>query len=411
MSRRFFLVVQVLVLISSGLFAQEPRQFRLSQARQFGGGEVRLRAYVDLTDGNGAAGPILDPGALSGTFGERELMVEDVGLFRDSLEGIAYIFLIDISRSLQPNQFAVLRRAVDQWVAALGPDDQVAVVAFGETSRLVVDFTSDLDAARTAIANLQPTEDLTALYRALLDTAGLAQRRDPGLPNRRVAIVVSDGRDEGSGVVFEDALERLEDVQIPVYAIGSSRLTEPSRRRHLDELKRLALRTGGDIREVDGGDLAAACREVDRLIRRVWALGLHCPRCIADGDAYRLQLNLQLAERVLSDGKSVRSLPPLALEVADPGTQTASTASAEMGGPPWRGRLPLVESAVRRCWPPNHLRPEWRRRCRSAGRPRFSSVLESWRWSRSWPWRVFSSAGTRIDPIVLKTPVGGTRAP
>jgi hypothetical protein len=46
-------------------------------------------------------------------------------------------------------------------------------------------------------------------------------------------------------------------------------------------------------------------------IDRVWMAELDCPSCVADGSARRLQVNLALADRVLSKGVDLRLLPPI----------------------------------------------------------------------------------------------------
>ena len=107
--------------------------------------------------------------------------------FEASGEGVAYIFLVDISKSLTPKQFDGIRDALGAWVVDLEPKDWGAVIAFGSESRVVVDFTQDKDELQAGLASLGPTDNRTLLHRALHDALELSQRRDEGIPGRRGA--------------------------------------------------------------------------------------------------------------------------------------------------------------------------------------------------------------------------------
>ncbi|MDX1384712.1 MAG: hypothetical protein R3190_13760, partial [Thermoanaerobaculia bacterium] len=144
--------------------------------------------------------------------------------------------------------------------------------------------------------------------RSLRDAVELASRRDPDLPHRRVLVVLSDGLDEGSGMTAEDVLLLLREQRLPVYSIGFG---GAARRESLDLLLRFSTNSGGRFVEVEGSDFATAYDRVREAIGRVWVVGLDCPSCRADGGSYRLQMNLRLADRVLSKGVDLRLLPPV----------------------------------------------------------------------------------------------------
>jgi hypothetical protein len=281
--------------------------FRLAQAVQ-GDVATRVDAYLDVWDAGAEAVTELDAGAVSATLGDRGLVVGRLLPFRESGQGVAYIFAVDVSRSLRAEDFVEIRGALGRWIDGLAAADRAALLTFGDSSRVAVDFTADRAALRTAIDALAPTDGTTVLYRGLLDALELSSRRDRDLPRRRVLIVLSDGVDEGSGLAPEDVVTALRDRGLPLYAVGFG---GERRRESLDLLLRFATNSGGRFLAAGSGDFAAAYDTLRAAIDRSWLVELDCAGCPADGASRRLQVNLELGDRVLSKGVELRLLPPL----------------------------------------------------------------------------------------------------
>ena len=313
MSRRAaILSVSLALAPETSALAQTPAaaSLRLSQAVQVDASTPTLRVYVDVLDADGEPIPVHAPEALTATIGEAAAETTGVETLATSSEGVAYIFLVDVSRSLSSQEFDSIRGAIDLWVDSLGPADRVAVIAFGEASRVELDFTNDYGATREALARLGPTDDLTVFHRALRDGLELARRRDAGLPGRRVLVVLSDGKDEGSGLTTDDVLATLRADPVPIYAIGFSRLrSESERSRYLALLNRLASISGGAYVEAAQTTVERSYAAMLNAARRVWVATFTCADCRLDGESYRLQVHLADGARVLSAGRQIRLLP------------------------------------------------------------------------------------------------------
>jgi hypothetical protein len=349
------------------------RTFRVSQSAQLEERETAIRVYLHVLDEENRAVETIREEQISGTLGEELLQQRSLGRFDRSREGVAYVFLIDISRSLSVQEFEVILDALDVWILALRPRDRVAVVAFGNTSQVIVDFTNDIGALKAGLYALGPTDEETVLHEALNDGLELCQRRDRDLPGRRVIIVLSDGRDEGSGLTEDDFLAVLRNDPVPIYAIGLSRLGDPQiRRRYLDLLHRFASNSGGAFFEGSTGNLGSAYEAIRQAIHGVWVADFVCSGCRPDGEVYRLQVNFAEDGRVLSDGKSLRLLPqvlstpaPVAAapsgseeaeapaaseedeEMALPAAESEESGSTKSGGfPGWLWLLPLLLAAA-----------------------------------------------------------------
>ena len=298
-------------LLAAGapLAAQPVQTLTVNTAVQVGAEAPALRVYFDALDAVGQEVPDLRPEELSATLGEATLEIRNLTPLAETGEGVAYVFVVDTSMSLSPEQFNRIRSALAEWIGGLRPRDRAAIVAFGSGVRLVTDFTADREVLNAGLGTLGATDAKTLLFRGLLEALDLGQRRDPDLPNRRAAVVLSDGFDEGSGLTPDDALARLRAKPMPIYAIGYSQLPEPRRRTYLDVLLRLATNSGGAFYEADRSRFAEAYAAIRQAIARVWVADFTCAGCRTDGNEYHLQLTVRRQGRVLAHGADVRMLP------------------------------------------------------------------------------------------------------
>lgn len=274
---------------------------------------VRLPAvkiYLDVPDASGKAAPTPAPSALAATLGGAPLAVSSVRPFADTGEGVAVIFLLDVSSSLGRGEFDQLKAAVKAWAASARAPDRMALLAVGSGCRVVQDFTSDKAAIAAKLDSLAPADDRTLLHQGLAKALELARRADPGLPDRRAIVVLGDGKDEGSGLSDDDIVDRFRVDRTPVYAVGSSRLPGAERRQRLDVLHRFAAGSGGVYAEVDQKTpIAGTFAAMDAAVRRVFVVEAICADCKGDGGVQRLQVRLSDGARVLADGADVSAAP------------------------------------------------------------------------------------------------------
>ena len=286
--------------------------------------------------------------------------------------GIAYVFLVDISKSLSSDLFQQMVGGIEIWVAGMSELDRAAIIAFGDSSRLIVDFTDSRSELLAGLESLGPTDNETLLHQALADALDLNRRLDVDLPGRRAVVIFSDGKDEGSALVAEDMLARLRDDGSPVYAIGYSRLRDPAERRtYLNLLQRLASNSGGAFFATEKTRFAEAYESIRQTIRQVWITDFLCAECRADGGLHRLQVQVTLDEHVLSSGGSVRLLPlvkkagPAPTEFAP---QETSPVTVEPAAPS-KPRRAASSPPRRRChrWRSEAAARSWAQERRGAG--------------------------------------------
>jgi len=269
-----------------------------------------VTAYLDVRDGEGRAVKGVAAEQLSATLGAHPATVDELVSVADTTEGIAYIFLIDVSKSLTAAQFASLKTALAEWADGLRPVDRAALVAFGKGVRLVQDFTADAALLKAQIALLAPTDAQTFFHQGLVTALTLGQRRDAGLPERRAIVTLTDGIDDvAGGVTADEVYAQLRESRIPLYAIGFASGRDRAKRDvGLNALGQFARRSGGSFRDASGGDLPAAYRSLRQEIAEQYRARLSCAACVADGTLYRLQIVLRQDTAIVSTDLDVRLL-------------------------------------------------------------------------------------------------------
>lgn len=300
--------------------------------------------------------PGTDAKALSGSLGDRRLEIEEVKPFEG---GVAYVVLVDVSKSLDARAFETIRNALRQFVAGARAEDRVAVIRFGDEARVATDFTADKSVLESALAGLSPTDSRTVLHLALKSALELAGRLEPALPFRRAIVVLTDGKDEGSGVTAEDVLSSMNEHRAPIYAIGASRLPAAERERHFDALRRLTAASGGAF--LTGDPVEDGYERVRKAVSSVRTARLRCTECIPDGSVRRLQLTLSEGERVVTAGMDVRLLgdaPPKPVQATRSYTGAAAAVGIVVMAAAWLLLRRKPEAAVAENTAPSGAIPE-----------------------------------------------------
>jgi Mg-chelatase subunit ChlD len=297
----------------SAVAAGAPAEIRVLQAWA----ELpQITLYMDVRDATGAALSDIEPDQLIVTVGGETAKAEKIEPFSATTEGVAYIFLVDISASLAKETFERVKAGLHDWFSALRPEDRAAVLTFGDRVTLVQDFTADTSLLEQAVAPLAPTDMKTALRSALVQGISMGRRQDPDLPRRRVIVTLTDGEDDALGGVTEPELkEKIHEQRIPIYPIGfaTPKMQPPRRDAGFQFLGEVARRSGGFFLVAPDDDLAKHYGELRRHIGESLIAHLICAKCVADNRQYRLEATLAMASTVLpSDGLELRLVPPAA---------------------------------------------------------------------------------------------------
>ena len=144
-----------------------------------------------------------------------------ITVFDNSPQPIRLITLVDISGSMV-DYLPLLRRAVAALVKQLGPNDLARLGTFGQDVTIGPAFSRDVNELMAQLPVSAPPGTRTPLWRGVNDAMGLF---DPSAPERRVVLVLSDGKDSGPEfgkrmLLPMDITKRAQEENIMVYGIG-----------------------------------------------------------------------------------------------------------------------------------------------------------------------------------------------
>ena len=179
----------------------------------------------------------------------------------------ALVLAIDNSKSMRGRPLREAKRAADQFLFAQGQRaSALGLVAFAHESLSLTRSNESSGDIRSTLSALAPDSvPGTALYDAVVSSVARLQRLSPGA---RILVLLTDGRDVGSGASLEDAVAAAKAAHVTVYAIAAG--TQADKRM----LAMLAGPTGGRVFDAaDVSRLSAAYAALGNELDRTWRIG------------------------------------------------------------------------------------------------------------------------------------------
>jgi Ca-activated chloride channel homolog len=153
---------------------------------------------------------------------------------------VAMGIVIDNSGSMREKRDKV-NQAVLNLIRASNPNDEIFIVNFSQDSYLDQDFTSDINLLQQALQKVSAAGS-TALYDAIVASA--VHLKNNTRVDRKVLLVITDGRDNASQETLQQATRRLQQENGPtLYSIGL--LSDELQQSGTQALQSLADSTGG----------------------------------------------------------------------------------------------------------------------------------------------------------------------
>jgi VWFA-related protein len=190
-----------------------------------------------------------------------------VGLSRgiDSTIPLSVVLALDVNATMQGGALDQAKLAAHGFLDGLGPQDNVAVFAYGDTVNLVQPFTQDHAGAHVAIDGIAAAGG-SALYQATVQS--VLQASASADTGRRAVVLLSSGANTGEGSQ-EEALFAAQALGVPVFDIG---LGESIDR---DYLRELAQVSGGQFTETPAAEgLVQLYLDASELLRDQYVLTL-----------------------------------------------------------------------------------------------------------------------------------------
>ena len=165
---------------------------------------------------------------------------------------VALSLLLDTSTSMEP-VMGLAQNAAVEFARRLGPEDVAQVVAFSSGVSVAQAFTTSVPDLERAIRRTRANGS-TSLYNAVyiaLNELHVLRANHAGGIRRHAIVLLSDGDDTTSLVSFNQVLERAQQLDVAIYAIGLRVSPEDRLSTRFDEgrfvLRQLAQATGGRV--------------------------------------------------------------------------------------------------------------------------------------------------------------------
>ncbi len=131
--------------------------------------------------------------------------------------GSAIVLAIDSSDSMQGKPIADAVVAARAFAAAMGPQQQVAVITFNNKVQVVQKFTTNKAQVESALASMPKIAQGTKIYDSL--DQGLKLIEPSGATGAAI-VLLSDGTDVGSSTTAASAIQELKAQHVRVFSVG-----------------------------------------------------------------------------------------------------------------------------------------------------------------------------------------------
>jgi len=219
--------------------------------------------------------------------------------FRIVDEGVAYTILIDVSKSVAGKDIENAKIAALGLVENMREKDKAMIILFGDWIEVLVPFSNNKHFLKNKINSIQAKANNTKLFKGIETAFKQNNTLDKKIPKRKAIIVISDGKDEGSGITLDDLKEQI---TFPVYSIGF----REGKKEFIESLKRISEISGGQyIHLTNIEDAKWAYEKIANFIENQWLLRVETKLFNPDRSIGEIELIYE-DQVILSSKKNVR---------------------------------------------------------------------------------------------------------
>jgi Ca-activated chloride channel homolog len=208
---------------------------------------------------------------------------QELKIFKREDVPVSLGLIIDDSGSMRTKRERVEAAAMTL-VKQSNPQDEVFIVNFNDEAYLDVPFTNDPTKMEQGLTRID-SRGGTAMRDAI--DQGMNYLRSDAKKDKKAILVITDGNDNASNVSLERIVQRAQQFEVLIYAVGL--LADEEKREATKakrDLKALTTATGGLVYyPASVSDVQELCEEIARDIRNQYTLA-YTPQ-IADDGTYR----------------------------------------------------------------------------------------------------------------------------
>ncbi len=213
---------------------------------------------------------------------------QQVTYFDNSIHPITVVVMLDTSGSMTLT-IDLLKRAAEQFLIRLLPDDKAKVGAFNDKVQISSRFTNNRDQLISSVRDLDYGNG-TRLW----DAVALSLDELKGIEGRRVILLFTDGDDTSSKVGLGNMIDRSRAEEVMVYAIGLESQFMNQRTKPDGGLRKIADETGGGYFELKKtSDLAPTFTKVASELHSQYVIGF--APTLLDSRVHKLMVKMKPA--------------------------------------------------------------------------------------------------------------------
>ncbi len=213
---------------------------------------------------------------------------QQVTYFDNSIHPITVVVMLDTSGSMTLT-IDLLKRAAEQFLIRLLPDDKAKVGAFNDKVQISSRFTNNRDQLISSVRDLDYGNG-TRLW----DAVALSLDELKGIEGRRVILLFTDGDDTSSKVGLGNMIDRARAEEVMVYAIGLESQFMNQRTKPDGGLRKIADETGGGYFELKKtSDLAPTFTKVASELHSQYVIGF--APTLLDSRVHKLMVKMKPA--------------------------------------------------------------------------------------------------------------------
>ncbi|MDY3971431.1 MAG: VWA domain-containing protein [Clostridia bacterium] len=288
-----FLAV-LMLLVQTAVFAGDLYSTDVRQVYCF---SDLLRTYVDAEDSGSNSINKPERSDVAATIDGNKLTVQDIRRFGDTDEGVADIFLVDISGSIRDSQMKQVKAAIKTWAANMKNNDRIAIITFGENVRCAIDFSNDRGAIDNAVNSITNNDRKTQLYGGISEALKLATRTDANLPKRKNIVLITDGvNDYNGGVSENDVFTQLKDDLVPVYS-----MLMPNSEKGRATINSVTEYSGGKMYDMSNKQIDTVYGWIRESIQNSYTVDFAYGNAVADDGKHSLNVKIAQGDKIAED--------------------------------------------------------------------------------------------------------------
>lgn len=241
----------------------------------------------------------LAPGLFSFRIDSEEVKVTSkITPFSILEDPVDYTILVSNNGIMEGEPFDFQKNAVLKFVESMNDNDTLSVYTIGEEAGVVVENINRKTFDSAVINKIELSDAQPRLYDSIINLLRKVEQKNA---ERKIIIIISDGRDQNSRFTKDQLTETLNNSCCPIYTVGMKVLSN----QYLSNLDEISQITGGAYYYTSRiKDVPDNLKKVIECIKQSYVVRLKVKSVKADNQAHLLEIKVEETESV---GKGLKT--------------------------------------------------------------------------------------------------------